>query len=381
MVAMPDYETLRVIWWLLLGVLLIGFAVTDGYDLGIAALLRVLARTDEERRALLETIEPVWEGNQVWLIVGAGSIFAAWPLLYAAAFSGFYFAMLLTLLALIVRPVGFNFRNKLGHRHWRNTWDWILTFNGFVPALAFGVAFGNLFLGVPLRYDDTLRITYDGGFFDLLTPFPLLVGLVSIAMLLMHGAAWVAVKSDGVILVRAERLLRILSPIFVVLYLAAGAWLAFGITGYAIGGIGLDTGAASNPLLKEVVRGGNWLGNGVFGRWACAAAGVAILAALAAPLLASHLRHVAAFVASAIAVAGTIGSAGLALFPFLLPSALDPRSSLTIWDASSSKGTLGLMLLVTAVLLPVVIAYTGWVYHVLRGRVSLEHIKKSHSMY
>ncbi|MFI4970241.1 MAG: cytochrome d ubiquinol oxidase subunit II [Lysobacterales bacterium] len=378
---MIDYETLRIIWWLLLGLLLIGFAVTDGYDLGIAGLLRVLAQNDDERRALLETIEPVWEGNQVWLITGAGAIFAAWPLLYAAAFSGFYFAMLLTLLALIVRPVGFNFRNKIAHWHWRNTWDWILTFNGFVPALVFGVAFGNLFLGVPLRYDDTLRITYTGGFFDLLTPFPLLVGLVSITMLLMHGAAWATVKSEGVILARAERLLRILAPAFVVLYLAAGAWLAFGITGYAIGSIGLDTGAASNPLLKDVVHSGNWLGDGPLGRWACVCAGIAIVAALAVPLLAARSRHATAFVSSAIAVAGTIGSAGLALFPFLLPSSLDPRSSLTIWDASSSKGTLGLMLLVTAVLMPIVIGYTSWVYSVLRGRISLEHVRRSHGMY
>ncbi|MEO7063935.1 MAG: cytochrome d ubiquinol oxidase subunit II [Dokdonella sp.] len=378
---MLDYETLRIIWWLLLGVLLIGFAVTDGYDLGIAALLRVLAHTDDERRALLETIEPVWEGNQVWLITGAGAIFAAWPLLYAAAFSGFYFAMLLTLLALIVRPVGFNFRNKLRHPQWRNSWDWILTFNGFVPALVFGIAFGNLFLGVPLRYDDTLRITYTGGFFDLLTPFPLLVGLVSIAMLLMHGAAWATVKSDGVILDRAERWLRVFAATFVALYIGAGVWLAFGIRGYAIGGIGIATRAPSNPLLKDVVHAGNWLGDGPLGRWACVCAGIAIIAALAAPVLVTRRRHGSAFLASAIAVAGTIGSAGLALFPFLLPSSLDPRSSLTVWDASSSQGTLGLMLLVTAVLLPIVIAYTAWVYRVLRGRVSLEHVRKSHGMY
>ena len=378
---MLDYETLRIIWWLLLGILLIGFAVTDGYDLGIAALLRVLAKNDGERRALLETIEPIWEGNQVWLITGAGAIFAAWPLLYAAAFSGFYFAMLLTLLALIVRPVGFNFRNKLSHRHWRNTWDWILTFNGLVPTLVFGVAFGNLFLGVPLRYDDTLRISYEGGFFDLLTPFPLLVGLVSLAMLLMHGAAWVTVKSDGVILARAERLLRWVAPAFVLVYLAAGAWLAFGIRGYAIGSIGLDTQAASNPLLKEVMRTGSWLGDGPLGRWACFVAALAIVAALSAPVLATRRHHLSAFVASAIAVAATIGSAGLALFPFLLPSTIDPRSSLTVWDASSSRGTLGVMLVVTTLLLPIVIAYTGWVHHVLRGRISLEHVRRSHGMY
>jgi cytochrome d ubiquinol oxidase subunit II len=376
---MLDYETLRVIWWVLLGALLIGFAVTDGFDLGIAALLRVLGRDDAERRAVLETVETVWEGNQVWLILGAGAIFAAWPLLYAAAFSGFYFAMLLTLLALIVRPVGFNFRNKFADPRWRGFWDWLLTLHGFVPALVFGVAFGNLFLGAPLRYDDTLRLTYEGGFLDLLRPFPLLAGLVSVALILLHGAAWVAVKSDEVVLARAERAVRVLAPLFVVLYLAAGAWLYFGVTGYALQEAAHD--GPSNPLLKTVVQQGNWLVDSPLGGWAVLAAAVAIAAALAAALLTGRRHNLTAFAASSVAVAGTITSAGLALFPFLLPSSLDPRSSLTVWDASSSRTTLGLMLLATLIFLPLVIGYTAWVYRVLRGRVSLEHVRRTHSLY
>ncbi len=375
-----DYETLRIIWWLLLGVLLIGFAIMDGFDLGVAALLRVLARDDEERRALLETIEPVWEGNQVWLVLAGGAVFAAWPLLYAAAFSGFYFAMLLVLLALILRPVGLNFRNKREGARWRGGWDWLLTFSGAVPALIFGVAFGNLFLGVPFRYDETLRMTYEGGLAGLLRPFPLLAGLVSVAMLLTHGAAWAAGKADQRIAQRARRLLRMLAPAFVALYALAGAWLAFGIEGYAITG-GADVLAPSNPLHKQVATGGGWLADGALGTWACIAAAVAILAALATPLLAARSRHHSAFLASSCMVAGTILSAGFALFPFLLPSSLAPGSSLTIWDASSSRGTLGLMLIATLVLLPIVLAYTGWVYRTLRGRVSLEHIRKSHGMY
>jgi cytochrome d ubiquinol oxidase subunit II len=377
---MFDYETLRLIWWLLLGVLLIGFAVMDGFDLGIAALLRVLTHDDDERRALMETVEPVWEGNQVWLILGAGAVFAAWPLLYAAAFSGFYFAMLLILLALILRPVGFGFRNKLADPRWRNGWDWMLTISGTVPALIFGVAFGNLFLGVPFRYDETLRMTYEGGFIGLLRPFALLCGVVSLSMLLMHGAAYAALKADESLARRAENLLRWLSPVFVLSYVLAGAWLAFAIPGYAIDGAAL-AGAPSNPMVKQVSIGANWFSSGPLGHWAYLSAGVAVLAALAVPLLARSAQHGAAFVASGTAVAGTILSAGLALFPFLLPSALDPRSSLTVWDASSSKTTLGLMLLATCVLLPIVLMYTLWVYRVLRGRVSLAHVRETHGMY
>ena len=183
-----DYETLRLIWWLILGVLLIGFAIMDGFDFGVAALLRVLGRSDEERRVLLETVEPVWEGNQVWFILGGGAVFAAWPFVYAAAFSGLYVAMFLLLLAFIVRPVGFGYRNKLADARWRNVWDWVLTVSGLVPMLIFGVAFGNLFLGLPFRLDVEMRMTYQGGFFALLTPFALLCGLLNIAMLLTHGA-------------------------------------------------------------------------------------------------------------------------------------------------------------------------------------------------
>jgi len=160
---MLEYDTLRLVWWLLLGVLLAGFAVMDGFDLGVAALLRLLAHDDEERRALLETVEPVWEGNQVWFVLGGGAVFAAWPLLYAAAFSGFYFALLLVLLAFILRPVGFGFRSKLPGARWRGTWDWILSVSGAAPALLFGVAFGNLFLGAPFGYDTMLRLDYRGG--------------------------------------------------------------------------------------------------------------------------------------------------------------------------------------------------------------------------
>ena len=200
-----DYATLRLIWWLLLGILLIGFAVMDGFDLGVATLLPAVARTDEERRIVLNVIGPVWEGNQVWLILGGGAIFAAFPPLYAVSFSGFYIAMFLILVALILRPVGFKFRSKVPDPRWRAAWDWALFVSGLVPALVFGVAMGNVLLGVPFHFDDTLRIFYEGGLFGLLTPFALLCGLVSVAMLVMHGAAMLAMKTSGAIAERARR--------------------------------------------------------------------------------------------------------------------------------------------------------------------------------
>ncbi|WP_395641570.1 cytochrome d ubiquinol oxidase subunit II [Rudaea sp.] len=371
---MPDYATLRLLWWLILGVLLIGFAIMDGFDFGIAALLRVLGRNDEERRVLLETIEPVWEGNQVWFILAGGAVFAAWPFVYAIAFSGLYVAMFLLLAAFILRPVGFSYRNKLADARWRNAWDWALTVSGLVPMLIFGVAFGNLFLGLPFRLDAEMRMSYEGGFFGLLTPFALLCGLVSITMLLAHGASYAAFKADASLAQRAGKVARSASLAFLVLYLVAGAVLAFGLPGYAIVSP-IDGAAPSNPLLKQVVLQGRWLAGYAAHPLFWLAPVLALVAALANFVLIAAQKYFAAFLASSLVCAGTILSAGFALFPFLIPSSLDPRSSLTVWDASSSQRTLGIMLIVVVVFLPIVLAYTSWVYRVLCGRVTFEQIK------
>jgi cytochrome d ubiquinol oxidase subunit II len=225
-----------------------------------------------------------------------------------------------------------------------------------------------------------MRISYEGGLLGLLRPFALLSGLVSLAMILMHGATYLALKADTVIATRAQGMLNMLAPLFVALYITAGVWLALGITGFRMDGT-VVTGGPSNPLLKQASIGGSWLSNGPLGPWACVAAAIAIIAALLTPPLARRGAYLSAFIASSTAIAGTVLSSGFALFPFLMPSNIDPRSSLTVWDASSSYSTLGLMLFVTVVLLPVVLAYTGWVFHVMRGRVSLEHIRKTHGMY
>jgi cytochrome d ubiquinol oxidase subunit II len=376
---MFDYATLRVIWWALLGTLLIGFAILDGFDFGVAGLLKVLGRDNEERRVLLEGIEPTWEGNQVWFIVAGGATFAAWPMVYAVSFSGMYFAIALVLLALILRPVGFNFRDKVHDPRWASLWDWVLTGSGLTVMLVSGVAFGNLFLGLPFRFDDDLRMSWHGGFFDLLHPFALLSGLVSLSMLLAHGACWAALKADHLIAARAVTIARWMTLLFAALYVAAGVWLAYGIPGYAISGP-MSTEGVSNPLYKQVVVGSSWFASYMQYPWFWIAPLLALASAVGVQALIGR-RSVAGFIASSLMVGSTIASAGFALFPFLLPSHLDPHSSLTVWDASSSRGTLQLMLVVTAVLLPVIILYTSWVYRVMRGRVTLEQVRKAHGGY
>lgn len=373
-----DYEILRLIWWLFLGVLLIGFAIMDGFDLGVAALLPVVARTDSERRVAINTIGPVWEGNQVWLVLGAGAIFAAWPAIYAAAFSGFYIALFLVLAALIIRPVGFDFRNKIAHPTWRSFWDWALTVGGVVPSLVFGVAIGNLLLGVPFRIDDDMRIFYDGsGLFELLNPFGLLAGLVSLFMLLSHGAVYLSVKADGIVRRRALAVQAITAPATVVLFILAGLWLYLAIPGYVITSA-IVTDGPSNPLFKTVmVREGAWLTNYATYPWMMAAPMLGIIGPLAALILVRCSRPGIGFIASGIGVFGIIATAGVSMFPFLMPSSIAPQASLTVWDASSSQRTLFVMLISTLIFLPIVLVYTGFVFRVLRGRVTAEQIERN----
>jgi cytochrome bd ubiquinol oxidase subunit II len=373
---MLNYETLRVIWWLILGLLLMGFAVTDGFDMGVCAIFKFVGRSDDERRALLESVEPVWEGNQVWFILAGGAVFAAWPLLYAAAFSSLYLAMFLVLAGLIVRPVGFAFRGKLAEPAWRNTCDWALLTSGVVPALLFGVAFGNLLIGVPFHFDSMMRPVYTGGFFNLLHPFALLSGLVSLSMLVMHGATYASLKVEGPLGERAAAIAKAAALAFTLLFIAAGIWIFAGLDGWKITSVANEAGP-SNPLLKTVVYDrGAWLQNyrahGLL--WLAPVAGIS--SALLTYQLLRVGRSGAALFTSGVTQAATILTAGIALFPFLMPSSTHPADGLTIWDASSSAKTLFTMLIAVIVFLPIVLAYTTWVYHILRGQISLDAIRR-----
>ena len=382
MTSVPiPYDILRLMWWALLGILLIGFAVLDGYDLGSAMLLPFVAGGDAERRQVRETIEPNWEGHQVWFILGGGASFAAWPLLYAASFSGFYLAMFLVLLSLIIRPVGFTFRDKLPGYRWREFWDWGLAAGGFVAALVFGIAFGNLQLGVPFGFDSELRLSYTGGFFALLNPFGLAAGLLSVAMLAMHGGTWLALKTDGTVAVRAGEAARVCAFLAALVFVLAGYWVATGIEGYVVTGA-LSHAAPSNPLAKGVIRAaGAWLNNYYAAPPLLAAPALGVVGALLVAAIPARRARKLAFLASAAAVAGIIATAGISLFPFLLPSSTHPEMSLTVWDASSSQLTLFIMLLATAIFLPIVLAYTAFVLRVMRGKVRLADVAQRESQY
>ncbi len=375
-----SYEILRLLWWAVLGVLLIGVAVMDGFDMGAAILLPFVGKSDIERRVVINTVGPVWEGNQVWLILGGGAVFAAWPPLYAVAFSGFYLAMLLLLAALILRPVGFKFRSKIEARGWRNVWDGALFVGGLVPALVFGVAFGNVLQGVPFRFDETLRLTYTGSLLGLFNPFALLCGLLSVAMIATHGATFVAAKTEGAVQGRARSIGAWTALAAFALFTLGGVWAAH-LPSYAISAFaGPD--APSNPLHKTVVRtAGGLLANYGRYRWMLAAPALGLIGPLLTAVMLRLRAWGLAWTTSALSIAGVIGTAGVSLFPFLLPSSLDPNASLTVWDASSSALTLMIMTVATVIFLPIVLAYTAWVYRVLRGPVTAADVDAAFNAY
>ena len=372
-----DYQFLRIVWWLLLGILLIGFAVTDGFDLGVGALLPFVGKTDVERRVVINTVGPIWEGNQVWFILGGGAIFAAWPALYAVSFSGFYLAMFLILAALILRPVGFKYRSKKEDPAWRARWDWALFLGGAVPALIFGVAVGNTLLGVPFRFTSDLRPIYEGTLFGLLNPAALYCGVLSLAMLVMHGAAWLAFKADGIVSERAAAYGRRAAVLTSLLFAGGGVLVWAGLLGGYRVTSPIDWSGPSNPTLKTVVEdGGAWLGNFAAypALWLVPALGVA------GPLLAAlgfaTRRQGLTMIVSMVSVAMIVATVGVAMFPIILPSSLEPSQSLTVFDASSSVATLRNMLFATAIFMPLILIYTAWVYKVLWGKVSAEDIER-----
>ncbi|WP_416797589.1 cytochrome d ubiquinol oxidase subunit II [Ciceribacter azotifigens] len=373
-----DFELLRVMWWVLLGVLLGGFAITDGFDMGVGALLPFVGRTDPERRVAINTIGPVWEGNQVWFILGGGAIFAAWPPLYAVSFSGFYLAMFAVLAALILRPVGFKYRSKRDSATWRSAWDWALFVGGAVPALIFGVAMGNVLQGVPFRFNEDLMIFYEGSFFGLLNPFALLAGLVSLAMLVMHGAAWLQLKTEGPVRERARMYGSVAAVVTIVAYAAAGAWMTSGIAGYATVGVPVTDGP-SNPLLGEVARSPSWFAAYAVRPWIAVAPVLGFAGAILVYLGFRAGREVSTLLFSKLSIAGIIASVGLTMFPFILPSSLDPKSSLTVWNSSSSHQTLFVMLVMAVIFVPIILAYTAWVYKVLWGKVTEADVTENSS--
>ncbi len=328
---------LPVVWFVLIALLWTGYLVLEGFDFGVGMLLRPFSRNDTERRVMINTIGPVWDGNEVWLLVAGGATFAAFPEWYATMFSGFYIPLLLILLALIIRGVAFEWRGKINDDAWRNRWDWVITIGSWVPAVLFGVAFANLARGVPIDADKQ----FVGNLFDLLSPFALLGGVVTASVFLMHGAIFIALKTDGEIRERAGALAaRLALPVTVI----AGGWVVW---------------------LQVAYSGKAWT-------WIpLLVAAVSLVGVIAA---ARQRLEGRAFALSAVAIIATVTLLFGSMYPDVMPSSLDPAYSLTISNASSTDYTLGIMTWVAAFLTPLVLGYQGWTYWVFRKRLTTASI-------
>jgi len=379
---MFDYETLKFVWWCLIGFLFIGFAITDGMDMGVGGLLPFVAKKDVESRVVINTVGAHWDGNQVWFITAGASLFAAWPLVYATAFSGFYFAMMLTLFSLFLRPLAFDYRSKIDSLKWRGHWDKALFVGSMVPPLVFGVAFGNLLQGVPFGFDSLMRVTYTGTFLALFTPFTLLTGVVSVSMMLMHGSTWLVMRTDADVAKRSARIGRVISVILSLTFALAGLMVWKSIDGYLLVST-VDTMGQAQPTTKIVTTAaGAWLNNftDTPSLWLVPATGIfapIVVALLLSIKSKSTSVKATAFLGSALTIISIILTAGISMFPFVLPSSSQPDHSLLMWDTVSSEGTLNLMLMAVTVFIPIIIGYTLWCYKKMWRTVTVAEIEKN----
>jgi cytochrome d ubiquinol oxidase subunit II len=376
-----DYTTLKFIWWVLIGVLWVAFALTEGFDMGVSMLIPFIGKTDDERRVAINSIAPHWDGNQVWLVLAAGALFAAWPTLYATTFSGMYPAMMILLFTLIIRPAAMDYRSKLDHKVWRSTWDWLFILPGVVPPLILGVAMGNLFIGLPFQYDDYMRSTYSGSFFGLFHPFAVLAGLLAVAMFLMQGVTFLALRTHGAVHMRAQKILPFASLAVMILFAAAGVWVAT-MNGLAITG-DFDTAGPSNPTKKtvEMVAGG-WLQNYHLYPLSMIAPAMGFIGALGAWIMSRPTKTGWAFFFSSMSLVGIVLTAGFSLFPFILPSSDNINHSLTLWDATASHLTLMISFFAALFFVPIILGYTLYCYIALWRTYSVKFIRENdHSTY
>ena len=376
-----EYTTLQVIWWILIGVLLIGFALTNGMDMAVSSLLFPVGKNSAERKVLISTIVPHWDGNQVWLITAGGAIFAAWPEVYAASFSGLYWAMLLVLFAIWLRPLAFYYRNHGETEIWKKRWDIALSVGSLIPMLIFGVAFGNLLQGLPFYADENMRWHYDGYFLSallpLLNPFALLCGVISVLMLITHGCMWIMLRVDESISLRARKIAVISALLTVVLFVVAGLW-SYNFNGYVLNSLA-PSGAFNTITGKSV----SVVEHGLFLHYVnypvtAVVPALAGLGMMFAGFFAFKGKAGKGIIASSVGIAFTIITAGAALFPFILPSSKDVNSSLTVWDATSSHFTLQVMLYAVIVFVPIALAYTIWAYYRMWGKASVDTVKEDH---
>lgn len=381
---MFEYEFLKIAWWLIIGGVLMVYVATAGFDAGVTMYMPFL-RSETDRRIVLNTSAPTWDGNLTWIVFAGGGLFVVWPVVYSTAFSGMYAALLLILFSLFLRPPGYEYRNKIDSVMWRKTWDWALLISGVVPVFVFGVAFGNCFLGYPFYFDPhTFRQFWTGDFWDLLNPYALLSGVVSVLMVLMHGSTYLQRRTEGHLRKLAFKVHVITAILLLIGFTASGLLLMYKMIGYKL----VSTAAVPtlDPLNNVVKSGiGYWIQTYDQYPWKYLAPFVAYAGIIESLWAAAFDWNTTAFWASCFAVGGIVGTAGATLFPFLMPSSTHPNQSLMIWNASSSQYALNVMLYIAVVLLIIILGYKIFAYSTIWSKkhtLTADDIKKNeHTFY
>lgn len=381
---MFEYEFLKIAWWLMIGGVLMVYAATAGFDAGVTMYMPFL-RDETDRRVVLNTSAPTWDGNLTWIVFAGGGLFVVWPVVYATAFSGMYAALLLILFSLFLRPPGYEYRNKIDNATWRKTWDWALFISAVIPVFVFGVAFGNCFLGYPFYFDPhTFRQFWTGDFWNLLNPYALLSGVVSVLMVLMHGSAFLQRRTEGHLRKLAFKVQVIAAILLLIGFTASGLLLMFKIIGYKLISTAADP--IKNPLKNVVTSGiGYWIQTYDQYPWKYLAPVAAYAGILESLWAAYYGWYKTAFWASCFAVGGIVGTAGATLFPFLMPSSTHPNQSLMIWNASSSQYALNSMLYIAVVLLVIILGYKIFAYNTIwskKSTLNADDVRKNeHTFY
>ncbi|MCH9770243.1 MAG: cytochrome d ubiquinol oxidase subunit II [Gammaproteobacteria bacterium] len=348
---------------MILGLVLVIYACTAGYDSGITMFMPFF-RQESKRRVLLNVSAPTWDGNLTWIVFAGGGMFVVWPAVYSTAFSGMYAALLLVLWSLFFRPPGYEYRSKLPSHTWKRCWDFGLFISSFMPVFLFGVATGNAFVGFPFHFDPhTYRVFFTGSIFNLLSPFGVLSGAISVVMILMHGAAYAMHRTEGELYHTVRRLHIIFAAILLLLFTITGI-VIMNMSGYHL--IASPPHPTITPLLNKVgSMSGDWFLSYAQYPWKFYGPIIAY-AGIIISMWANHVRWLrAAFWSSCFGVGGIIATAGFSLFPFIMPSSTNPNQSLTVWNATSSQYALNIMLYVGVVLLFIILCYKIFAFHTI----------------
>lgn len=381
---MIDYEVLKILWWMILGSVLVAYAVTAGFDVGITTMMSFF-KNEDEKRVLLNVSAPTWDGNLTWIVFAGGGIFVVWPVVYATAFSGLYFAMLLILFPLFLRAPGYEYRNKIDSHKWRRFWDFGLLISGILPVFIFGVATGNCFVGFPFHFNPvSLRLIYTGTFWELLNPISILSGLVSVAMVILHGSTYLQRRTLGKIHENAREVTFWAGSIVLILFTISGMLIVLYTPGYQL--ISSPANPTAHMLDNVVTRAaGGWFISYFHYPWKFFGPILAYVGILVA-ITATYFRSKdISFWASGIAIAGIIITSGFTLFPFIMPSSTHMNESLTVWNAVSSHYALNVMLYIGVVMLAIVTAYKWFAYRTIwhkQPTLSIEDVRKNeHTFY